>query len=63
MNQQVIIGTIVVLLAAGGYYQFSYKPEMERQAALTVKPAVSAAAVSFPLEGNLILQCKVVDNE
>lgn len=29
MNRTVIIGAIVVLLAAGGYYQFSYKPAQE----------------------------------
>lgn len=29
MNRSVIIGAIVVLLAAGGYYQFSYKPAQE----------------------------------
>ena len=33
MNRSVIIGAIVVLLAAGGYYQFSYKPAQEAAAA------------------------------
>jgi hypothetical protein len=33
MNRTVIIGAIVVLLAAGGYYQFSYKPAQEAAAA------------------------------
>jgi len=32
MNRTVIIGAIVVLLAAGGYYQFSYKPAQEAAA-------------------------------
>ncbi|NHB77385.1 MULTISPECIES: hypothetical protein [Rhodobacterales] len=53
MNRTVIIGAIVVLLAAGGYYQFSYKPAQEaaaqakmaeEQAAAAAKAAEEAAA-------------------
>jgi hypothetical protein len=39
MNRTVIIGAIVVLLAAGGYYQFSYKPAQE-----AAEQAAAAAA-------------------
>jgi hypothetical protein len=42
MNRTVIIGAIVVLLAAGGYYQFSYKPAQE--AAAEMKAAEEKAA-------------------
>jgi hypothetical protein len=42
MNRTVIIGAIVVILAAGGYYQFSYKPAQE--AAEAAKAAEVAAA-------------------
>jgi hypothetical protein len=42
MNRTVIIGAIVVLLAAGGYYQFSYKPAQE--AAAVMKAAEEKAA-------------------
>jgi pyruvate/2-oxoglutarate dehydrogenase complex dihydrolipoamide acyltransferase (E2) component len=42
MNKGVIIGAIVVLLAAGGYYQFSYKPAQE--AAAIQKAAEDKAA-------------------
>ena len=41
MNRTVIIGAIVVLLAAGGYYQFSYKPAQE--AAMVAEAAAKAA--------------------
>ena len=41
MNRTVIIGAIVVLLAAGGYYQFSYKPAQE--AAMAADAAAKAA--------------------
>ncbi len=41
MNRTVIIGAIVVLLAAGGYYQFSFKPAQE--AAMAVEAAAKAA--------------------
>lgn len=41
MNRTVIIGAIVVLLAAGGYYQFSYKPAQE--AAMAEEAARKAA--------------------
>ncbi len=45
MNRTVIIGAIVVLLAAGGYYQFSYKPAQEAaMAAEAVAKAAEAAA-------------------
>ncbi|MBA3909261.1 MAG: hypothetical protein C0524_05100 [Rhodobacter sp.] len=52
MNRTVIIGAIVVLLAAGGYYQFSYKPaqeaamvaEAEKKAAEEAAAAEAAAA-------------------
>jgi hypothetical protein len=41
MNRTVIIGAFVVLLAAGGYYQFSYKPAQE--AAMAEEAARKAA--------------------
>lgn len=41
MNRTVLIGAIVVLLAAGGYYQFSYKPAQE--AAMLEEAARKAA--------------------
>jgi hypothetical protein len=45
MNRTVIIGAIVVLLAAGGYYQFSYKPAQEAAMAVeAAKKAEEAAA-------------------
>ena len=46
MNRTVLIGAIVVLLAAGGYYQFSYKPAQEAAAlkAAEEKAAAEAAA-------------------
>jgi len=45
MNRTVIIGAIVVLLAAGGYYQFSYKPAQEAaMIAEAAKKAEEAAA-------------------
>jgi hypothetical protein len=43
MNRSVIIGAIVVLLAAGGYYQFSYKPAQEAEAAATAAAAQAEA--------------------
>ena len=42
MNKSVIIGAVVVLVAAGGYYQFSYKPAQE--AAETAAQDAAAAA-------------------
>ena len=42
MNRNVIIGLVVVVLAAGGYYQFSYKPAQEAAAA-EMKAAEEAA--------------------
>ncbi|MDP3960357.1 MAG: hypothetical protein Q8Q26_09930 [Pseudorhodobacter sp.] len=49
MNKNVLIGGILVLLAAGGYYQFSYVPaqkaaEEAAVAAAEVKAAEAAAA-------------------
>jgi hypothetical protein len=44
MNRTVIIGAIVVLLAAGGYYQFSYKPAQEAAAAAKMAEEEAAAA-------------------
>ena len=41
MNRTVLIGAIVVLLAAGGYYQFSFKPA--REAAMIEEAAAKAA--------------------
>jgi hypothetical protein len=41
MNRTVLIGAIVVLLAAGGYYQFSFKPA--REAAMVEEAAAKAA--------------------
>ena len=43
MNRSVIIGAIVVLLAAGGYYQFSYKPAQDAEAAATAAAAQAEA--------------------
>jgi hypothetical protein len=43
MNRTVIIGAIVVLLAAGGYYQFSYKPAQEAEAAAAAAAAQAEA--------------------
>jgi hypothetical protein len=43
MNRTVIIGAIVVLLAAGGYYQFSYKPAQEAEAAMKAAEEKAAA--------------------
>jgi hypothetical protein len=43
MNRSVIIGAIVVLLAAGGYYQFSYKPAQEAEAAAAAAAAQAEA--------------------
>ncbi len=43
MNRTVIIGAIVVLLAAGGYYQFSYKPAQEAAAELKAAEEKAAA--------------------
>jgi polyisoprenoid-binding protein YceI len=44
MNRTVIIGAIVVLLAAGGYYQFSYKPAQEAAAEAQAAADQTAAA-------------------
>ncbi|MCX7287942.1 MAG: hypothetical protein NTW20_10390 [Rhodobacterales bacterium] len=45
MNRTFIIGAIVVLLAAGGYYQFSFKPAQEAAMAVeAAKKAEEAAA-------------------
>lgn len=51
MNKNVLIGGILVLLAAGGYYQFSYVPaqkaaEEAAVAAAEVKAAEAAAAAA-----------------
>lgn len=43
MNRTVIIGAIVVLLAAGGYYQFSYKPAQEAAQAAAAAAAQAEA--------------------
>ena len=43
MNRSVIIGAIVVLLAAGGYYQFSYKPAQEAATAAAEAAAKAEA--------------------
>ena len=44
MNKNVIIGLVVVLLAAGGYYQFSYKPAQEAAAQKLEEEAAAKAA-------------------
>lgn len=47
MNRTVIIGALIVLLAAGGYYQFSYLPAQEQaQAEAAAKAAEEAAAAA-----------------
>jgi hypothetical protein len=50
MNRTVIIGAIVVLLAAGGYYQFSWKPAQEQamieEAAAKAAEAAAAEAAA-----------------
>lgn len=43
MNRTVIIGAIVVLLAAGGYYQFSWKPAQEAAEAAATAAAQAEA--------------------
>lgn len=44
MNRNVIIGVVLVALAAGGYYQFSVKPA--REAAAAAQAAADEAAAS-----------------
>ena len=44
MNKNVIIGAIVVLLAAGSYYQFSYAPKQAAMEAAAAAEAEAAAA-------------------
>ena len=44
MNKNVIIGAIVVLVAAAGYYQFSYAPA--QKAAMEATAAADAAAAT-----------------
>lgn len=46
MNKNVLIGLVVIALAAGGYYQFSYKPAQEAamQAAADAAAAAEKAA-------------------
>jgi hypothetical protein len=47
MNRTVLIGAIVVLLAASGYYQLIYKPEQAREmVAEAEKKAAEAAAAA-----------------
>jgi hypothetical protein len=50
MNRTVLIGAIVVLLAAGGWYQFSYKPAQEQamieEAAAKAAEAAAAEAAA-----------------
>ena len=43
MNRNVIIA-IILVLAAGGYYQFSYKPAQEAKAVAAQAAADAAAA-------------------
>ena len=51
MNRNIIIGLVVVLAAAGGYYQFSMKPAAEAAAALD--PAnFDAAKVGMMIEAS-----------
>ena len=44
MNRNVIIGVVLVALAAGGYYQFSMKPA--REAAVAAQAAADEAAAA-----------------
>ncbi len=44
MNKNVIIGLVVVVVAAAGYYQFSYKPAQEAAAVAMQDAEVKAAA-------------------
>ena len=48
MNKNVIIGAVVVLLAAGGYYQFSYKPAQEAAAMVEAAKVLSLIHISEP---------------
>jgi hypothetical protein len=50
MNRTVLIGAIVVLLAAGGYYQFSYKPAQEARMAEEAAAAAAEAAAAAQAE-------------
>ena len=71
MNRTVIIGAIVVLLAAGGYYQFSYKPAQEAAAAAADAAAKAEADAKAAEEAGLDLVeisptavppvCKIMD--
>ena len=65
MNRTVIIGAIVVLLAAGGYYQFSYKPAQEAAMAAdaAAKAAEAAAAETAAAEAAAAEAAKKVADE
>ena len=65
MNRTVIIGAIVVLLAAGGYYQFSYKPAQEAAMAAdaAAKAAEAAAAETAAAEAAAAEAAKKIADE
>jgi hypothetical protein len=48
MNRTVLIGAIVVLLAAAGYYQFVYVPQQQETPAAAEAPATEAPATEAP---------------
>ena len=62
MNKSVIVGAIVVLLAAGGYYQFSYKPAQEA-AALAKAAEEEAAAAAKKAEEEAAAAAKAAEEE
>jgi hypothetical protein len=50
MNRTVIIGALVVLLGAGGYYQFVYRPAQEAAATAAAEAEAAAAAAAAEAE-------------
>ena len=46
MNKNVLIGLVLILAAAGGYYQFSVKPAQEAAAAAAAEAEAAAVAAA-----------------
>jgi hypothetical protein len=66
MNKNVIIGAIVLALAGGGYYQFSYKPAQEAAAAAAeaaMKAEEEAAAAAKKAEEDAAAAAKAAEEE
>lgn len=64
MNRNVIIGALVVLLAAGGYYQFSYKPAQEAAMAdAAAKAEADAAAAAKAAEEEVAAAAKKAEED